>query len=140
MLDQPRLAEQAQMLGDGGTADREQGADLVDRKRPLGERRDDPAPVGVGDRPEDVELGFAGGHAPGLSRNHLVTSSSGLQCSLRILRPSILARALTDSSLRVSALAIARIAMPLPASRRSLATSSLVQGWRWRTNESAINP
>src|SRR5687768_17810113 len=103
MLDQPGLAEQPEMLGNGRTADREEAADLVDRERPVRERGDDPAPAGIGDRPEDVELTFARGHGPGLSRNHLVTSSAP-QCSLRIFRPSIFARALTDSSLRVSAL------------------------------------
>src|SRR3546814_6475508 len=45
---------------------------------------------------------------------------------------------LTDSSLRVSALAIALSGIPFFASKCSFCTSSEVQGWRWRSKVLAL--
>ncbi len=62
------------------------------------------------------------------------------QCSLAIDSPSSFARALTDSSLRVSALAMAFSAMPFLASVWSFWISSWRQGWRCLSKRSAMAP
>src|SRR3546814_19669901 len=56
------------------------------------------------------------------------------QCNFAIERPSALARNFTDSSLRVSALAMAFSAMPFFASVWSLSISAAVQGCLSRSN------
>lgn len=58
--------------------------------------------------------------------------------SFAIDNPSAFARSLVDSSLRVSALAIAFSAMPFFASVWSFCTSSGRHGWRWRSKRSVI--